>query len=495
MLRTTARVVSFALIAMALLIGSASSGSASPGKGKSQDPVVHGPVKRGNSVPALATTIDLAAFGYTEHEYFLSGKARAYERDDAWTSAGEWDVRPAGTEQFRTRLLVRAPQDPDDFNGTVLVEWLNVSGGSDADVDFRYMSNELLRDGYAWVGVSAQSAGVNSTGGSTLGESVVGLKHWSTKRYGSLKHPGDAYSYDIFTQAGRALRSSKGQELLPGFEVDNIIAVGQSQSAFRMITYANAIQPVANVYDGLIIHARSGVAAPLGDGAIASGEGPGGPNFPSPVRVRTDLDVPVMQLVTETELFETGGGAPDTMFGAARQPDTDLLRTWEIAGTAHSDAYLVEYMNAMYQSQFEDVRDLTPVLGLINDGPQQYVSSAALRAMRTWIVDGIAPPSADPIVTQDGAIVRDEFGNALGGVRTPQLDVPIATLSGETTLVPLNGFTQRFTPEQLQQIYGTKDAYVAQFEAATNAAVAEGFVLPEDADAMIEQARNLPPFG
>ncbi len=49
------------------------------------------------------------------------------------------------------------------FNGTVVVEWLNVSAGSDTDPGLGYAAAELDREGYAYVGVSAQQAGINGS--------------------------------------------------------------------------------------------------------------------------------------------------------------------------------------------------------------------------------------------------------------------------------------------------------------------------------------------
>ena len=97
------------------------------------------------------------------------------------------------------------------------------------------MQEELLRDGYAWVGVGAQAAGVNSP--------RSGLKDWDKARYGSLVHPGDAYSYDIFSQAADALRHPKSPDALGGLAIRKMIATGRSQSAFRLVTYINAVHP------------------------------------------------------------------------------------------------------------------------------------------------------------------------------------------------------------------------------------------------------------
>ncbi|WP_430331906.1 alpha/beta hydrolase domain-containing protein [Rhodococcus sp. ACT016] len=439
--------------------------------------------------PGTATSLDLAAAGYTEQEFFLSGTATAYREDGQWDSDGRWSVAEAGQAPYRTRLLVRAPQDRSRFNGTVVVEWLNVSGNVDVDVDFGYMHSELLQ-GYAWVGVSAQAAGVNSTGGSPLGPSVVGLKAWDPQRYGPLHHPGDAYSYDIFSQAGAALRAPRGADPLAGLVVERLLAVGQSQSAMRMLTYANAIHPLARVFDGLFIHSRAGFGAPIGSGTgLPKLDGPDGPKVVSPARVRTDLDTPTFQVVTETELFELGGGPGPGSFVAARQPDTDRIRTWEIAGTAHSDAHALRILYPQYTAQFGTIRDLSTAIPVVNDGPQAPVVAAALRSLNSWIADGTAPPSADPIETTETAIVRDDFGNARGGVRTPQVDVPVATLTGESTHVPHNGATIPLDADTLASLYPDQGAYLSRFADAADRAVAGGFLRFEDGRALVAAAR------
>ncbi|BCN53499.1 hypothetical protein RE9425_18890 [Prescottella equi] len=442
------------------------------------------------SSPGTSTAVDLAAAGYTEQEFFLSGTATAYREDGRWDSDGHWAVAEAGQAPYRTRLLVRVPSDRSRFNGTVVVEWLNVSGHVDVDVDFGYMHSELLQ-GYAWVGVSAQAAGVNSTGGSPLGPNVVGLKAWDPQRYGPLHHPGDAYSYDIFSQAGAALRAPRGADPLAGLVVERLLAVGQSQSAMRMLTYANAVHPLARVFDGMFVHSRAGFGAPIGAGTgLPTLDGPDGPRVVSPARVRTDLDVPVFQVVTETELFELGGGPGPGSFVAARQPDSERIRTWEIAGTAHSDAHALRILYPQYTAQFGTIRDLGALIPLVNDGPQAAVVAAALRSLNTWVADGTAPPSADPIDTTDTAIVRDEFGNARGGVRTPHVDVPVASLTGETVHVPNNGATTPLGADVLASLYPDQDTYVTKFAEATERSVARGFLRFEDGRALVSAARG-----
>ncbi|MCB0976316.1 MAG: hypothetical protein KDB02_02545, partial [Acidimicrobiales bacterium] len=249
---------------------------------------------------AARATKDLKAAGYVEHELEVSGTATSYEPEGDLPEDGDWKLKETGEKgEFRTRIIVRRPAKAADSNGTVLVEWLNVSGGLDANPDYSYTEDEILRGGYTWIGVSAQSIGIE--GGpvavpvakdNPMVSAVIGkgLKKIDPSRYGDLSHPGDQFSYDMFTQVARALRNDDGK-ILDGVPVERIIAMGESQSAFALTTYANGIQPLTEAFDGFLIHSRGGPGLPLSgrdkpDIDIASAI------TGSAVKIRTDLRAP-----------------------------------------------------------------------------------------------------------------------------------------------------------------------------------------------------------
>jgi hypothetical protein len=442
--------------------------------------VVLGPVTGGHhGFPQTATTVDLAGAGYVEQEFFLRGEATSHRYTEVPGPDGVWSVEPDATAPYTTRILVRRPEDPAAFNGTVVVEWFNVTANVDVDVDFGFYAEEVLRSGAAWVGVTAQQIGVIGTGGGQFGDAAIGLQAWDPPRYGELDHPGDAFAYDIFSQAGAVLRTDEGRRALGGLTPEIVLATGESQSAFRMATYVNAVDPIAQVFDGFLIHSRDGGAAPLDDRVLGVDEA----EEPDTTRIRTDQRAPVLQFITESDLFSLRAESP---FPDARQPDDDRVHTWEVAGTAHADATYLQGLSDQGTRQFEDFLDLSAVIPFANQGPQSQVMRAALRALRAWVVDGTAPPTAEPLRVDDGAIARDEHGNALGGVRTPAVDVPVATLSGEGT--PLIGSTTPFPPEQLAQRYGNREAYLAAHREATEGAVDAGFLLAEDIADVVAQA-------
>jgi len=455
-------------------------------------PLVEGPVT-GNGGPIVqGTTFNLASVGYRQDEYFVSGTARAYTSTGALSTDGKWEVNEGSTADYKTRILVYRPVEEADFSGTVVVEWLNVSAGFDSAPDWIYSHVELIRRGHVWVGVSAQIVGIEGGGLLPIPGLDLSLKKANPARYGSLSHPGDSYSYDMYSQVGRGLREREGVDPLDGLVPEQIIAMGESQSAFRMVTYVNAFAPWAKVYDGYLVHSRGGGAAPLSEEPL--------PAIPAPTgtRIRTDLEIPVMTVQSETDLIELAS-AP------ARQADSSYFRWWEIAGTAHADVYslLVGFTDTGNDPRAgEIIITSSPIPGIIqcanpiNSGPHHFVVKAAIHALDRWIRDGVAPPTSPrmELAGDPPALVLDDLGNVVGGIRTPYVDVPIAQLSGAagggSSFCFLFGKTIPFDEATLDRLYADHEAYVDAVSAATQAAVDAGFVLPADADLIIAAAEN-----
>jgi hypothetical protein len=444
---------------------------------------ISGPLTAGGGIN-LAAARSPELNGWIRDEYTIEGDAARYTADGPLAADGAWTLNEGDAAPYRTRIVVVRPEDPVQFNGTVVLEWLNVTSGFDSPADFAYLGDELIRSGTVWVGVSAQRIGIE--GGAVavstpLSEAIGagrGIKAIDPERYGHLSHPGDAFAYDIFTQVGRTLRSAGAVDPLDGLTVERIIAAGESQSAFALTTYVNGIQPLTNQFDGFLIHSRGGGAAPLGEpGAgidiAAAVTGPA-------TMIRTDLDVPVLVLQTETDVLGILNYFP------ARQPDTDLLRVWEIAGTAHADAYLVGPVS-------EALGCAEPV----NAGGMHLVAKAAIRHVDAWVRDGTPPPTAPALDTTSAsppAFVLDANGNVAGGVRTPHVDTPVDVLSGlpaegASVVCLLFGTTTPLPAERLAELYESREDYVAQFTAATDAAIDAGFILPDDRDAALAAAQ------
>jgi hypothetical protein len=131
---------------------------------------------------------------------------------------------------------------------------------------------------------------------------------------------------------------------------------------------------------------------------------------------------------------------------------------------------------------------------ILNDLPRAYFTTAALRNLQEWAIDGRAPPQAVPISMGGAKIGRDENGNALGGLRSPWIDAPTATYRGALGLGPLAivGAKTPFTEEKLRQLYPTHADYVAKVKASVDALVAGRWLMPEDGAAIVRRAAEAP---
>jgi Alpha/beta hydrolase domain len=429
-------------------------------------PTVTGPIAAtaipgdpSHNYPFFASDKDLATNGYVEEEFLIQGSANRYTTPGLATGT----VIDSG-HPYLTRLIVRRPVDPRRFNGTVLVEWLNVTYGFDLDYLWFFDWEHVLREGYAWVGVSAQNGGVAT------------LVSWNPTRYAGLdvtqggKITGDDLSYDIFSQVGQAIRYPLRVDLLGGLKPRVIIATGESQSASRLSTYVNSINPLANAYDGFLLLSTLG-------------------NI-----IRTDLTVPVWKVLTEWDVF--------TSEAAVRQPDTTMFRTWEVAGSSHEDEHLRKSREPLELRDFSTSTGASSSAALLarqcqvptigTRVPTGYVVGQAFDLLVRWVKNRTQPPSA-PRIAVSSVIERDSNGLALGGIRLSQLAVPTAVNVGVNAgpgACQRWGYYIPFPISQLDSLYPTHDGYVAQFAKITLDNLQNQYIEAADAQQTVLDAIN-----
>jgi hypothetical protein len=414
--------------------------------------------------PFFSTDIVLANYGYVEEEFFFDGKANTYTTPEFGKNA---EITASGIP-YRSRLLVRRPAQASRFNGVVLVEWVNVTNGYDTDVLWLYQKEFLIREGYAWVGVSVQDGGVSRP--------PNGIKVWSPARYGSMDLNGGgkvtdaSLNFDIYSQAAAAVR--RVPEVLGGLRPSLVIAGGQSQSAGRMGPYLNGVHSRDPIYDAALLTVSN-------------------------QQMRADLTIPVIKVLSETERATS-----------RREPDLAKVRVWTVAGATHSEQYSLLSRAAFL------LRDLnlpavdaceTPARSRVEI---RYVFNAAVDALVKWRKSGIEPPHAPPLVYDETAVVdtpagrggrgqagpaekpvkRDRFGNVLGGIRLAEMAVPVANESAE--LCGLGGTHVPLDTATLNALYPTHAAYVAKVTAAAQALVKDRFMLPADAAQTIDTAKR-----
>ena len=127
-----------------------------------------------------------------------------------------------------------------------------------------------------------------------------------------------------------------------------------------------------------------------------------------------------------------------------------------------------------------------------NTGEEKYVMQTAIHDLTLWAQTGVPPRSMPRFDITPGptpSYELDANGNVLGGIRTPAVDTPVATLSGVP--VPkapgfciLFGQTIPFSAQKLQSLYPTHQDFVRDWDQSVIRDLRAGYLLPQDAAAL-----------
>ncbi len=306
-----------------------------------------------------------------------------------------------------------------------------------------------------------------------------------------------------------------------GLHVKHVFEAGFSQDGGFTFTQAdvfNALERMPGggpIYDGYVPGGTGGPSN-IDFGLTPAGALPAN----DPRHQMQPRDVPVIHINTETEeALGAPGGLP------YRRPDSDApgdrYRLWEVPGASHVSNDFGGAMPITLQLNLAELQGIPPsqlapvgcahqqfingpsmgVPGVIdpNDYPFKNVANAAFADLLNWVNHGPPPPHANPIAVSGGAIQRDAFGNALGGVRTPFVDVPVTTYSPTDTVAHptafsgfcvLYGYNTPFSPATLAALYRNHGQYVAKVARESLQLVHEGFWLRPDAIDVIRAAAH-----
>ncbi|MFL6606485.1 MAG: alpha/beta hydrolase domain-containing protein [Steroidobacteraceae bacterium] len=453
--------------------------------------------------------IHLADVGYVEEEYIIKGRARVLD----WPSIGQLNTLADGP--YVTRILVRRPADPQKFSGTVWVEPLNPSIRYDLPIVWGDTHPYLVDHGDIWVGVTVKPVAIQS------------LQEFDPQRYANLHmlnplplratcpqselplprgglppesspRTENGLMWDILSEVGALLRDPPPASPLRRFYTQRLFMTGDSQSGAFVLTYANAIHPFARsttagpLYDGYLAIVASGPSTPIRQCAAPTPQG-------DPRRILQPRGVPIITLVSETETASL-----------RRRPDSDqfpdLFRGYEVAGGSHvhvtdgqdepAAADAAKTQGAKFDNNTRCAEQNAPP----NDVPIAMIADGALANLERWSRDGIAPPRGEPILLRGPPgeapqVQRDPFGNALGGVRTPALEVPVARYHARMSgpgICELWGYREPFNAAQLKSLYPTHQEYVAKVRASVTDLVNALWLTRQDGERIITAAAAAP---
>jgi hypothetical protein len=463
-------------------------------------PEVTGPIAAtATSFPLMAssklqTVVDLPKAGYVEEEFFINGRANVYD----WSADGQVVVRTPNAP-YTTRLLLRRPADARRFSGNVVVEIVNSARRFDFPFAWGVSHDYFMENGDAFAMITLAQA------------NLEGLKAFDPMRYAALAlanptpdetcnagraggppqtAPGEeGLQFDILAQAGALLRVGRATGPLAGFNVQRLYLAAYDGALPTYIAAVHSHVRLAGgkpIYDGYILNRHPALTRLRRCGTA--------PAANDPRQIIRNLDVPLIRIIGQTDILTTY---------AQRRDDSDApgdrYRLYEIAGGAHADAAFYPYMPPV-----ADLRKIGSAFPLLASWPfanqcepeqtfartpiNTYALDAAFANLTRWIADGMPPPKAERIKinnpgTPQASVALDQYGNAIGGVRTPYLDVPIATYyttSKGETFCPELAHTVPFDWTRLNKIYGTPENYRAKVAQSVDRLVRERWLTESD---------------
>jgi alpha/beta hydrolase family protein len=487
------------LVGTATVVGSGTAAAQGARPGNSDVtavPKVTGPLPvTSDSFPFLAADrnlqpTDLKKYGYVEEEFIVTGTANVYD----WAADGALTVKTPGVP-YGARILVRRPADSSRFSGDVIVEPLNAVRRFDWPWIWGYSKESFLQHGDAWVGI-------------TMPASSVGLKQFNPARYAAVSFPNptpsacapagnapvpayeDGLRWDAISQVGALLKSNVASRPLAGLRVAALyMTAGQSPDP---MTYINAIHSHANlangkpVYDGYLVK-QPGNAARINQCAPALAAG-------DPRQAIKEINVPVIAVVAQGEAL---GSFP------WRRADSDeagnRFRLYEIAGGSHIEWASYKGFPLLQDQAAAGIMpagtadwpfaakcdpdiplDVVPIM--------TYAFDAAFANLQQWVRKGTPPPHAARLELKDAgtpqaSVVTDQAGNGIGGVRSPYVDVPVATYFATST-GPGNcremGHKVDFDSARIRTLHGTDKDYAAKVTQSVDKLVKERWLTEAD---------------
>lgn len=432
--------------------------------------------------PASGQGVDLAVHGYVESEHLLGGTAGDWRSGEPGAPS-----RGGAAVPYRTRLLVRRPIDPRRESGIVHVEPLHPH--MDAGLSWEALGEHMIRRGDAWVGV-------------TIHPHIAGQMRelLDPQRYGALLVPGRGTEWDILSDALDAIRHGA----VEGLRSTRIVLSGRSATGSFCRVFARERFATARggLADAVAIFISSGGAGEAGYPRLSPGDRT--IDDDDPRRTVRDCGIPVFEILSETE-SETHR---DQLREDSDSPG-DVYRLFQIAGSAHIEDW--PGAGSTNATALAAAGLDTGTFGVVeprSDARSDLISRALMDQL-VGVLDGGVAVRAPRFVYDQSAeepgrmLRRDADGNALGGIRSPWVEAPLAGYRPHGTALPapdgatgpdwtpladralaagLVGTMRAFTDAEVTGRYGDESDYRQRFVQATARLVAAGLLLAEDAD-------------
>lgn len=461
-------------------------------------PLVEGPIPISDtSYPFCAMAysripLDVRDYGYTEEEYFISNTVNIYDADD-----NDLPVIIKEGIKYKNRILVRKPEDKKKFSGRVYIDILNATQNYDIEDLWHRMYLWCMEHGHGYIGITSKPVNVMSlkyfdyeryksldwSNGDTVPQPAV-------LRYATIPGTEEGLVWDMLGQLCSLVRYGGDENCFNNAKVDYIYLSGQSQSGAYLNTFIHYFDQYAidsagkNIFDGYF-----NIVGALVQRQIKQDKEIG------PLRLIgrnvRPTSVPFISVSSEGDLslFTLLFNGDLLKFNIENKNDpNDRCRYYEIAATPHTDIICPILCHI---DEIKKTRQLLPnlndkLLEMLNDIPMDYYICGLLEKLHVWASQRIAPPIVKPFQRGEGGLIRDEHGNVCGGLRSPFVDVPIATYmaSNPDDSEGISGKMIYFSKEKFLKLYQTKEHYLGEFADYVDGQIADGWISRTDGEKM-----------
>ena len=438
-----------------------------------------------------------------------------------------------GRVAYSTKLILIMPADPHAGNGALLVDVPNrgrayaealynsprdvplVSGTVEQGTGFLQDHGFAIAEVYWELGQGAELPSFVDEAGKTRYVEGVG--------FAIVRDAADFLAHAAADTAGTAnpLRGAINRVLASGKSQDGRFLKTFLLNGFNMAGYRR-------VFDGMHVFVSAAGLLPIlqtGTGPKSSGDG--APTFDNPdfpgvndgpltigeiiarVQARGEVPPDMLMVSSTTDFYSLRASLGRTgASGTGDQPLPANVRMYEIAGASH---VIVPKAPAC---------QLPP--GRLDWNP---VSRALLLRLDAWVSHNAEPPPSELMPLEPAgndppalrapsklpsAVIqvpkRDADGNALGGVRLPDIAVPVGTNGGQnqpqTFTCMLVGSFLPFAATKaeresahdarpsIEERYHGRDDYVNRVRNAAHDLDTRGFLLPDDAAVIVQEAAS-----
>jgi alpha/beta hydrolase family protein len=430
-----------------------------------------------------------------------------------------------GMAEYSARIVLITPEVPSRGNGTLLVDIPN-RGKAYSQTLYDAPRDEVFQSG-----TFEQGTGFLQDNGFSVAE-----VYWELGRGADLPSFADGDGRTRYVEgagfaivrdaadflAHAAAESPAGRNPLAG-AVRRTLASGKSQSGRFLksfLLHGFNVAKGRRVFDGMHIFVAAAGSLPL----MQASTGPESAANPIPTFDKPDMrgvseeplaiadliarldargEIPpkILLVNSTTDYYGTRASLARTgAAGTAERPLPPNVRMYDIAGAPHVLVRKAPAACALPQGRL----DWTPV------------SRALLLKLDAWVATNAEPPASRLMPLQPAgeetalrapahlpsAVIqlpkRDTDGNALGGVRLPDLAAPLGIYAGlnrpTSRECMLIGAYTPFTSLQIAKHYRNRDDYANRIRVAARELMQEGFLLPDDAAVIIQAAASNPAF-